>query len=74
MKLMSSKVLYVQGGLGRIHKVTAIFTGTDAVSQANAYLADSPQEGVITVFADIVFIAACDDLGLLLTVHASPKS
>ena len=39
---------------------------------ANAYLATAPGEAVIAVFADIIFIAAVDDLGISLpsTVQA----
>jgi hypothetical protein len=63
MKLKPDEVLYVQGGLGCFHKVTAVFTDPDA---ANAYLANASAEAVLSVFAGIIFIAACDDLGLLL--------
>ena len=69
MKLKPNEVLLVEGGLGRYHKVTALFIARDA---ANTYLASNPGEAVIAVFAGIVFIAASDDLGIPLpsTVQA----
>jgi hypothetical protein len=83
MKLIPNEILLVKGGLGRFHRVTAIFFGLDAVNQANTYMASAPGEavlavapgeGVLAAFAGIVFIAACDDLGLSLPVHSSQES
>jgi len=63
MSLKPNEVMLVQGGLGHYHKVTAVFTDTDA---ANAYLATAPGEAVIAVFDSVIFIAAVDDLGIPL--------
>ncbi len=69
MSLNLNEVLLVQGGLGRYHKVTALFVTRDA---ANTYLASNPGEAVIAVFDDIILIAAVNDLGIPLpsTVQA----
>jgi hypothetical protein len=61
MHLNPDQVLYVQGGLGRLHHVTAVFTDVEA---ANAYMALTPGEAVIAVFGPAIFIAAVDDLGI----------
>jgi hypothetical protein len=74
MKLQPNEVLFVRGGLGRYHQVTAIFFGLDAVNQANTYLSTAPGEGVLAAFAGIVFIADNDDLGLSLPLHSSQES
>ena len=58
MRLKPNEVLLVEGGLGRFHRVTAIFFGLDAVNHANAYMASAPGEAVIAVFDDIVVLAA----------------
>jgi hypothetical protein len=71
MKLKPNNILLVQGGLGRYHRATAIFSGPDAVNQANTYLSTAPGEGVLAAFAGIVFIADNDDLGLSVPVHSS---
>ncbi len=73
MQLKPNELLLVQGGLGRYHRVTAIFTGPDAENQANTHLASTPSEAVIAVFDDFIFIAACDDHGLSVPVHSSQK-
>jgi hypothetical protein len=72
MQLKPDEILLVQGGLGRYHRVTAIFVGLDAVSQANTYLAAIPGEAVIATFGGMIFIARIDDLGIQLpsTVQA----
>ena len=74
MQLKPNEVLLVQGGLGRYHHVTAIFTGPDAVAQANVYLDSTPGEGVLAVFAGIVFIANNDDLGLSIPANSFQES
>lgn len=61
MRLKPNEVLLVRGGLGRYHRTTAVFTNTES---ANAYMANAPGEAVIAVFDAIIFIAACEDLGL----------
>ena len=71
MTLKSNEVLYVQGGLGRFHKATAVFVDPDS---ANAYLTSNPTEGVIAVLARIIFIAACDDLSIPLLLLSSLNS
>ncbi len=74
MQLKPDEVLFVKGGLGRFHRVSAIFTGPNAEPQANVYLAAAPGEGVIAVFDGVIFTAACDDLGLPIPVHSSQES
>lgn len=66
MLLSTDQVLYVQGGLGRLHKVTAIFI--DA-SNANAYLSLAPTQSVLTVIDPLIFIAESSDLGLPFPLH-----
>ena len=61
MKLSTDQILYLQGGLGRLHRVTAIFSDP---SSANAYLATSPEESVLAVLEPFIFLAASADLGL----------
>jgi hypothetical protein len=61
MHFDADQVLYVRGGLGRLHRVTALFSDPDA---ANAYLASTPFESVIAVFDDFIFIATSADLSL----------
>ena len=61
MKLQPSEVLFVRGGLGRFHRVTALFHDLDV---ANAFIATAPGEAVIAVFNDIIFLASTTDLGL----------
>ena len=61
MKLSHDQLLYIQGGLGCLHRVSAIFNNP---TSANAYLASTPTESVIAVFGSIIFIAASADLGL----------
>jgi hypothetical protein len=74
MSLKPNEILLIKGGLGRFHRVTAIFIGLDAVNQANAYLAAAPGEAVIAVFDDIIFLASTSDLGLSAPVHSSQES
>jgi hypothetical protein len=62
--LNPDQVLYVQGGLGRLHRVTAIFSKIDA---ANTYMASAPGEAVIAVFDNFIFLARTDDNGFPLT-------
>ena len=57
------QVLYVQGGLGRLHRVTAVFNDVDA---ANAYMATAPGEAVIAVFDPAIFLADTSDHGFPL--------
>ncbi len=71
MQLKPEQSLLVQGGLGRYHRVTAIFLDLEST---NAYLASSPQEGVLAVFAGVIFVADNDDLGLSVPVHSSQES
>ena len=54
MKLKPNEVLLVEGGLGRCHYVTAVFTDTEA---ANAYLAVEHGEAVIAIFGGMILIA-----------------
>ena len=61
MQFNVDQVLYVRGGLGRLHRVTALFA--DPVS-ANAYLASAPTESVIAIFGSAIFIAASTDFGI----------
>jgi hypothetical protein len=61
MRLKQDTILLIQGGLGRFHKATAVFSDVD---DANAYLASAPGEAVIAVFDGMILIAACDDLGI----------
>ena len=61
--LNSDQVLYIQGGLGRLHRVTATFSKVDA---ANAYMATAPGEAVIAVFGAAIFLARTDDDGFPL--------
>ena len=61
MHLNADQVLYVRGGLGRLHHVTALFSDP---ASANAYLTSIPTESVIAVFGPAIFIAASTDLGL----------
>lgn len=70
MLLQSHEALLVQGGLGRFHRITAIFTDTNA---ANAYLAAAPEEAVIAASAALILIARIDDLGILLPSPPLPK-
>ena len=67
MKLKPSEVLLVEGGLGRCHYVSAVFTDTDA---ANAYLAVEHGEAVIATFGGMILIARIDDLGIELPPHS----
>jgi len=69
MKLNPNQILFVHGGLGRLHRVTAVFTDT---ASANAYLSATPAESVIAVFDSIVLIAAVSDLGTPLPPTARP--
>jgi hypothetical protein len=61
--LNPDQVLYVQGGLGRLHRVAAIFSKVDA---ANTYMATAPGEAVIAVFDPAIFLARTDDNGFPL--------
>jgi len=61
MKLNPRQVLFAQGGLGRLHRVTAVFTDT---ASANARLASTPGEAVLVIFDSFVFVAAVSDLGV----------
>jgi hypothetical protein len=61
MMLQPNEVLFVRGGLGRYHRVTAVFTEPDS---ANAYLATNPTEGVIAAFSHMIFLANTTDLGI----------
>jgi hypothetical protein len=61
MQLKPDEVLLIQGGLGRYHRVTAVFTDPDS---ANAYLAATPTESVIAVFSHMIFLANTTDLGI----------
>jgi hypothetical protein len=61
MQFNADQVLYVRGGLCRLHRVTALFFDSDT---ANVYLASTPTESVIAVFGSAIFIAASTDLGL----------
>jgi hypothetical protein len=71
MHLNPDQVLYVQGGLGRLHRVTAVFTDVDA---ANTYLAAAPGEAVIAVFDKFIFLARTDDDGFpLLDSNPLPR-
>lgn len=63
MHLNSDQVLYVRGGLGRLHCVTAVFNDVDA---ANTYMASASGEAVIAVFGPVIFIARIDDHGFPL--------
>ncbi len=67
MKLSSDQVLYIRGGLGRLHKVTGIFLDPSA---ANAHLSSSPTESVLAVLDPYVFLAESSDLGLHLSLPA----
>jgi hypothetical protein len=65
------QVLYVRGGLGRLHRVTAVFNDVDA---ANTYLAAAPGEAVIAVFDPPIFLARIDDKGFpLLDSNPLPR-
>jgi hypothetical protein len=61
MQFSSNQRLYLQGGLGRFHRITAIFS--DPFS-ANAYLSSSPSESVLAVLDPFIFLAESSDLGL----------
>ncbi len=67
MKLTTDQVLYLQGGLGRLHRITAIFLDP---SDTNAYLSSSPTESVLAVIDPFIFLAASADLGFLLPTPA----
>jgi hypothetical protein len=58
--LNPDQVLYAQGGLGRLHRVTTIFSDVDA---ANTHMASAPGEAVIAVFGPVIFLARMDDRG-----------
>ena len=60
MHLNPDQVLYVQGGLGRLHRVIAAFSDADA---ANTYMASAPGEAVIAIFGPVIFLARMDDRG-----------
>jgi hypothetical protein len=57
------QVLYVCGGLGRLHRVTAVFSDVDA---ANTYMAAAPGEAVVAVFGPAIVLARIDDNGFPL--------
>jgi len=61
MRLKPDEILLVRGGLGRYHRVTAVFTHPDS---ANAYLASNPTESVITAFSHMILLANTSDLGI----------
>jgi len=67
MKLKPDEVLYVQGGLGRLHLVTNVFSDVGA---ANAYLAVAHGEAVIATEGGMILIARIDDLGLEPPSHS----
>ena len=71
MHLNPDQVLYVQGGLGCLHRVTAVFNDVNA---ANAYMATAPGEAVIAVFGPAIFLARTDDDGFpLLDSNPLPR-
>jgi hypothetical protein len=71
MQLTSDQVLYVRGGFGRLHRVTAVFNDVDA---ANTYMATAPGEAVIAVFDNFIFLARTDDDGFpLLDSNPLPR-
>jgi hypothetical protein len=71
MQLKPDQVLYVQGGRGRLHRVTAVFNDVDA---ANTYMATAPGEAVIAVFGPVIFVARTDDAGFpLLDSNPLPR-
>jgi hypothetical protein len=71
MHLNPDQVLYVHGGLSRLHRVTAVFNDVDA---ANAYMATAPGEAVIAVFDNFIFLARTDDDGFpLLDSNPLPR-
>jgi len=69
MKLNPNQILFVQGGLGRLHRITAIFIDPSAT---NVYLSATPAESVIAVFDSLILIAAVSDLGIPLPPTARP--
>ena len=71
MHLNADQVLYVRGGLGRLHRVTALYADP---ASANVYLASTPTESVIAVFDDFIFIAASTDLGLPIPHLSTARS
>jgi hypothetical protein len=69
--LNPDQVLYAQGGRGRLHRVTTIFSDVDA---ANNYMASAPGEAVIAVFDNFIFLARTDDNGFpLLDSNPLPR-
>jgi hypothetical protein len=68
MQLSTDQILYLRGGLGRLHRITAIFI--DAPT-ANAYLSSNPTQSVLAAFDSFTFVAASADLGFLLPSPAA---
>jgi hypothetical protein len=64
MQLNVDQVLYVRSGLGRLHRVTALFTDP---TSANAYISATPFESVIAVFGHMIFLASTTDLGISIS-------
>jgi hypothetical protein len=64
MQLKPDEVLLIQVGLGRLHRITALFHDPDAV---NAYLASNPTEGVIAAFSHMILLASTTDLGISIS-------
>ena len=60
MQFNTDNVLYVRDDVGRLHRVTALFTDP---SSANTYLTSTSAESVIAVFGSVIFVAASADLG-----------
>ena len=59
MKFKKHQTIYVRS-MGKALKVTALFTDAD---ETNQYLEKHPDEGVIAVYAQFVFIAGLYDKG-----------
>jgi hypothetical protein len=61
MQFNADQVLYVRGGLGRLHRITALFSDIEA---ANTYLTSTSTESIIATFDGFIFIATSTDLGV----------
>jgi hypothetical protein len=58
-RLKDDQRLYIRS-LGKVLRVTAVFTNVDA---ANVYMAATPGESCIAVYGDLILLARTNDEG-----------